>query len=83
MTPQEKMTARLKEVGLPYKDIHVFGSFVHVTCLGEKTAEKWNSILSKFCNKTKVVETIFENKANNNTVLLPSSHKGFLIGGQI
>jgi hypothetical protein len=83
MTTQETLEITLKSINLPHKDIHCFGSFVHVTCFGKDTAEKWNSILSKFCSKVKVVETIFENKENRNTVLLPSSHKGFLIGGQI
>lgn len=83
MTAQQKMQTLLEGLKLPRKDIHVFGNCIHITCVGRDTAEKWNAILAKFCSNTKIVDTIFKNEVNKNTNLLPSSHKGFLIGGTI
>lgn len=83
MTPQQKMKAKLESLGLPYKQIDVYGSQIMVTALGEETANKWHSILSKFTTSKRPVRSIAYNKVNTNTVLLPDVHTVWLIGGRI
>lgn len=80
------MKEKLQQIPLPYKSMEVFGAIncnIHIETLGEKTAEQWRSILVQFCRKVKVVETFRHNKVNENTCLLPSRHKVFLIGAVV
>jgi len=48
MTIQEKMQAKLEQVGLPYKKINCYGRQIVVTSLCEDTARKWVTVLGKF-----------------------------------
>ena len=82
-TPQQRLQAKLESLGLPYKEIKVYGSQIMVTAWGEATANKWHSILSKFTTSRCPVRSVDYNKVNEGTCLLPSTHEVWLIGGTI
>lgn len=79
-----KLEKKLKEAGLPFESVRVFGALgvsVHVHCLGKDTAQKWSSLLSSvFDKEPKVVETMWEAKKNKGTCLKPTMRHGYLIG---
>lgn len=84
MTPQQRMAATLAKAGIPHKEIKCFGSQVLVVCLGEDSARKFAALLGTFCRTVRgPVESVDYNKKNENTVLLPSRHKIWLVGGTI
>ncbi len=83
MTTQQKMQAKLESLGLPYKEIKVYGSQIMVTAWSETAANKWHSILCKFTNSRRPIRSFERNKVNQNTVLLPTRHEVWLIGGTI
>ena len=81
----ENMEKGLKKVGLPFENIKVFGVIkinVHILCLGEATARKWASLLSKIFPGAKIntVKHMWNAKKNNKSVMFPSMRKGYLIG---
>jgi hypothetical protein len=82
-TPQEQMKARLESVGIPAKEIKVYGSQIMVTCVGQPTAARWHTLLYKFCKRVKSGETLEHTKKNSNTVLLPSVTKVWKIWGTV
>jgi hypothetical protein len=47
-TPQETMKAKLETLGIPSREIAVYGSQIVITCACEKTAIKWGRVLAKF-----------------------------------
>lgn len=78
------MEAKLKELGLGFESIQVFGVIrqnVHVKCVSRETAAKWAGVLAKVFKGAKVstVPTSWEAKENNGTNLLPTMRKGFLV----
>lgn len=77
------MEERLKSVGLPYISIRCYGHQIMIVAKGRETAEKWHALIAHFTSKPKLVETLLDNKVNKNTVLKPSKHKAYLIGGTI
>ena len=83
MTPQQRMQAKLESLGLPYKEIKVYGSQVMVTAWSEDAANRWHAILCKFTTSRRPVKSIERNQVNRNTVLSPTSHEVWLIGGTI
>jgi len=83
MTPQEKMKTKLESLGLPYKEIKVYGSQVMITAWSENAADKWHSILRKFTTSKRPVKSIDYNKVNTGTCLVPTVHEVWLIGGTI
>lgn len=81
-----RMETLLKALEIPYKSMNILGAVncnIHIECIGQDTAEKWNSVLHKFCSRVKVVERFVHNKENKGTVLLPTVHKVFLIGAVV
>lgn len=60
MTIQEKMKTKLEESGIPAKEIRVFGSQVMITCKGKRSAERFNTLLSTFCRKVRLNESLDE-----------------------
>ena len=48
MTTQEKMQAKLGELGIPAKEIRVFGSQILITARSLKAAQKWARTLARF-----------------------------------
>ena len=83
MSAQEKLKAKLESLGLPYKEIKVYGSQIMVTAWSESAALKWHSILCRFTTSKRPVRSIDYNKVNTNSVLLPDTHEVWLIGGTI
>jgi len=72
MTTQEKIKAKLEQVGLPYKKIDCYGRQIVVTSLGRDTASKWASVLGKFSKVKGVVRDYDYAKENKRSVLNPS-----------
>jgi hypothetical protein len=73
---RDKLQAKLKQVGLPYKSIDILGDRIIITCLSENTIDKWVDAIHPAIAKYKgVIETIDYAKKNQNTVLLPSTIK--------
>lgn len=76
--------AKLKQTGIGYEDIKVFGAIrcnVHVTCVSRTTATKWAQLLATVFKGAKVstTPTVWYAKKNKGTCLLPTVRKGFLI----
>ena len=75
-TPQEKMQAKLKQVGLPYKQIEVYGRQIVITTHSRSAAEKWALTLSPKVAKLRgITENYDRAKKNKNTVMLPTRVK--------
>lgn len=74
-TPQHALLEKLKQAGIPYKEIEVYGSQIVVTVLSRDTANKWATLLVKFSKVRGITESMDYNKENKNTVMLPSAHK--------
>lgn len=53
MTPQERMKEKLKSLGIPAREISVYGSQIVVTCLSRDAAEKWSMVLARFAKVTR------------------------------
>jgi hypothetical protein len=80
----KKMQAKLEGLGLPYKEIKVFGSQIHITSHCRDTAERWASLLSKFAKVyCPAKESLQEAKENKGTVLRPTMVKVWLTGARI
>ena len=63
MTTQDKLKAQLEKAGIPYKEIHCYGSQVMITAWSFKAAKEWANLLTKFCSgKVRVVESRDETK---------------------
>lgn len=62
MTPQQAMTAKLAESGIPAKQIRVFGSQIIVTCWSRDAAERFSALLSKFATVRGVVRSVDKTK---------------------
>lgn len=77
---QAQMKSKLESLGLPFKEIHVCGNVVGVKCISRDTAEKWHSVLNRFV-RSSISETMFINKENEGTFLLPTKHYGYSVGG--
>lgn len=71
-TIQQRMKAKLEQVGLPYKEVKVFGGQIIITSHCRDTAERWSSVLAKFARVQNVLEAIDDAKVNKNTTLRPS-----------
>lgn len=48
VTPQEKMEAAMKKLGIPFSEIRVFGSQIHVDCRSYSAAQQWRAALARF-----------------------------------
>lgn len=84
MTSQEQMKDILSKSGIPAKEIKVFGSQILITCHGEEAARKFAGLLSNFCSTVRgPVKSYDDNKVNTNTVMLPSKHIVWRVGGAI
>ena len=86
MTPHERMLATLKKTGLPHREIKCYGSQITVLAIARGTAERWASLLARFCRKVKVIETIdycSEAAQKTRNTISPKVVKCFLIGATI
>lgn len=83
MTIQQRLQTKLESLGLPYKEIKVYGSQVMVTAWSETAAKKWHSVLCRFTTSKRPVRSIDYNKENRGTCLMPTAHEVWLVGGTI
>jgi hypothetical protein len=82
-TPQQRMKTKLETLGIPFKQIDVFGSQIIVTAWSETAARKWYSVLCKFTTSKRPVKSIDYNKENRGTCLTATVHEVWRIGGTI
>lgn len=82
-TPQQKMKAQLEALGIPFKEIKVYGSQIMITAWSETAAKRWHGVICKFTNSRGPVKSIDYNKVNRNTCLMPTTHEVWLIGGTV
>lgn len=78
-----EMEAKLKETGLGFEKINVFGAVrlnIHVTCMSLMTANKWVQVLSKVAGKpATLTKHTWNAQIQKGTVLLPTLRHGYLI----
>lgn len=74
-TMQDRMAALLSKLGLPYKEIKIYGGQIVVTCIGWPTAKRWNSVLWKFAKVQRVMRSFDLAKKNKFTVNRPTQVK--------
>ena len=82
-TTQEKLAETLAKSGIPYKQIKCYGSQITVTAWSREAADKWAGLLANFAKVRGIVESRDYDKANQNTMLRPSTHRVFLIGARV
>lgn len=80
----QKIEATLKQTGIGYEEIKVFGVLrcnVHIVCVSRDTASKWASVLAQVFKGAKVHcgEHVWHADKNKNTVLKPTLRKGYLV----
>jgi hypothetical protein len=63
MTPQQRMKARLESLGLPYREVKVYGSQISVECACQATASKWASLIAEFARLKGVIESLAYTKS--------------------
>lgn len=54
----KKLESKLKETGLAFESIKVFGTFstcVHILCIGRDTADRWALLLTQVFGKAPTV----------------------------
>ncbi len=75
MTIQEKMHASLVKAGIPYKEIHCYGSQIVITSWSRDAADRWANLLTRFSTVRGIIPSVDYAKENKNTVLRPSTIK--------
>lgn len=83
---KEKFTKLLKSVGLPYIDLYCisgFRTYLHINCRGKKTAEQWDTILRKFCEKVSISETLIDRKGIESQIPNVKYYIGYHIFGLV
>jgi hypothetical protein len=73
MTPQERMAAKLAEIGIPSKEIKCYGSQIVITCHSQAAAHKWVPILGKFSKVRGITRGLDYAKENTRSVMNPST----------
>ena len=74
-TPQSKMQAKLAGLGIPAKEIKVYGRQIMVTCGSGAAARQWMSVLYDLASKVRVGESLQPAKRNRGTCLHPTQIK--------
>lgn len=75
-TVQDTMTAKLRRIGIPYRNISVYGRQIVITTSSRNTADKWAKTLSPKIAKLKgLIESSDLAKVNRGTVLKPTRIK--------
>lgn len=82
---QAAMLATLKQAGIPFIDIKVFGAIrcnVHITCTSQAAARRWQTLLNTVFPgaSARAVQTQWNAAANHGTCLRPTMRKGWLVG---
>jgi hypothetical protein len=83
MSIQARMQQKLEQIGLPYKQIEVYGRQIVVTSTCRATADKWASLIGKFATFRGVTESIDYCKEQKGTCLLPTTTKVWRTFGAI
>lgn len=83
-SPQDRIRTLLERAGIPYKEIKVFGCQVLVKCWSQDAATRFYALLHRCCTAVrKVTRWADYNIVNENTVLRPTRHRVWLVGGRI
>lgn len=72
MTNQKKMAAKLGELGIPHREISVYGSQIVIECWSEDAAKKFATVVGLFAKIRGLLKTTVDAKENKNTCLNPS-----------
>lgn len=72
MTPQEKMKTKLEALGIPHKEIKVYGSQIVITARSFDSACQWVQTLSKFACVRRPAQSKDYAKVNRGSATLPS-----------
>lgn len=64
-TMQDRMKARLAQVGIPAREIKVYGSQIVITCLSSSAAEKWAVVLRKFATVRAIAKESLDETAES------------------
>jgi hypothetical protein len=92
LTPQDearfaataKFQEKLEGLGIPFHNIHCFGSTIHITTVGYETALQWVDVLGKLkpSKLSPPRETRLPTKARYHMVNSPTrvrTHKGYFV----
>lgn len=71
-SPQSRMQGTLEGVGLPYREIKVYGTRITVECVSEATASKWASLLATFATVQGVIPSTVQAAVQHGTSLCPT-----------
>ena len=79
MTPQQAIQAKLGTVGIPAKEIRVYGSQIMITAWSEGAARKWARLLAQFATVKAMKESVEYTKVNAGGCLNPSTYRVWLV----
>lgn len=54
---QDQIKQKMESVGLPFREIQVYGSQITVETYGEGTANQWASVINRFATVKRVLKT--------------------------
>lgn len=75
-TIQKRMETKLKQLGIPYKDISVYGSQIVITTSSRSAADRWAKAISPRVARLRgLLESTDIAKVNKGTVLKPTRIK--------
>jgi hypothetical protein len=74
-TAQARMTAKLKALGLPYRDISVYGAQIVVTCASRGAAIRWAGVLAKMATVKQAALPSVDTAKTNEDVNMPHTVK--------
>lgn len=77
MTIQQQIKTRLETLGIPYREVKVYGSQITVECSSRKSAEWFAVVVGQFAKVRGIVETTVDAVENRETNLLPTQVKVF------
>lgn len=72
-TLQQRMKSQLEALGIPYKEIEVYGGQIVVTCWSEKPLARWISVISKFAKVRGTSRSVDYAKVNKHSAMRPTT----------
>lgn len=82
-TTQSLLRATLERAGIPSLEIKCYGSQVMVTAKGHATAEKWASVLAKFCGTVRAPRESWEMNRADADRSRPRHYKVWRVWGTV
>ena len=85
-TKIDRIKELLEKSGIPAFDLQVYGTIrvnIIATCEGFDTCNRWLDLLSQFCSKVRMCESVLYNKDNRGTCLNPTRRHCYRVYGYI